>query len=104
MSYNTENLTQAQIFALQSCSNQITSKLEESNITSEIYVLSGSACRVGTDSKSLEECNAELADLPHFTFEFSIRNKTSFRTFYEYDAILEGDANYLKQCDIARVI
>lgn len=104
VSYDTANLTQSQILALQACTKEINAKMKAQGIAMDTYMLSGSSCKVGTDSKSLEDCNTALSQVPHFTLRYNVRNSTSFRTFYEYAALVEGDAAYIKQCDIAKVL
>jgi len=104
VTYDASNLTQMQLAALQSCSDKIISELEDANITAQVYVMSGDACRAGDESKTLEECNAELADIPHFTLNYGIANRTSFLTFYEYDAVISGDTQYIEACEISKVL
>ncbi|VVC04658.1 Uncharacterised protein [Candidatus Burarchaeum australiense] len=104
ISYDTSNLTQSQVFALQSCAKQISSKLKADNIAVKNYIMSGNSCRVGSESKSVEDCNNELSEMPVFTLKFGTKNSVSFRTFYEYTATVEGDTNYMGQCDMAKVL
>jgi len=104
VTYDLSNLTQSQILALQSCTSKIRTSLDASNITSSTYILNGNACKVGTESKTRDECVAELSEVPHFTLQFGYVNKTSFFTFYQDDAVVEGDARYIEKCEISQVL
>ena len=104
VSYDTANLTQLQILALQACTKEITNKLKVQGITVDTYIMSGSSCRAGAEGKSLEDCNTALSQVPHFTLRYSMKNSTSFKTFYEYASLVEGDSAYIRACGIAKVL
>jgi hypothetical protein len=104
IAYEVSGQGQSQILAMQVCKDRIAAKLGESNTTVKTYVLSGDSCRAGSVTKTAEECNTEMADLPQFRLESSNENSVKFYSFYDTRAVIAGDVGYLTACDVARVI
>jgi hypothetical protein len=103
--YDASGLGQSQILAMQACKDKISAKLKaESNMTVKAYVLSGNSCRAGSMTKTKEECNTEMADLPQFWLQSAAENSVKFYSFYDTRAVVAGNVNFITACDLARVI
>ncbi|MBI5158720.1 hypothetical protein HY992_01230 [Candidatus Micrarchaeota archaeon] len=95
-----------------SCSSSIQGKLKLLSKNVTVYSFNAENCEssalingsVQTSRREIASCAEDINELPAFYVAQSDANSTVFRTFYELDVTAKGDAEYLRKCDLARVM
>lgn len=91
------------------CATMVSAKFTDMGKNVSKYSFSQDACEVSyangaTATQSVSDCLGELSLVPYAYLAQSDLNATTFHTFYEVRVAVVGDAAYISQCDIVRVI